>query len=48
MQARRKLMLVLDLDHTLLNSCRDGDLQPEHRKQLHAQLDAQQGQVPPS
>ena len=40
-------MLVLDLDHTLLNSCRDADLQPEHRQRLHAQLEAQQGQASP-
>ena len=44
-QARRKLLLVLDLDHTLLNSCRDSDLEPEHRDALHAQLEAQQDAV---
>lgn len=44
-QARRKLMLVLDLDHTLLNSCRDSDLQQEHRQRLHELLEAQQDPV---
>ena len=40
----RKLLLVLDLDHTLLNSSRDSELLPQQREQLNAMLETQ---VPP-
>ena len=39
-KARRRLLLVLDLDHTLLNSCREVELQPHlpRLRELHDSL----------
>jgi RNA polymerase II C-terminal domain phosphatase-like 3/4 len=44
--ASRRLLLVLDLDHTLLNSSRASDLSPGHTAALHAQLEAQPEAAP--
>lgn len=37
----RKLLLVLDLDHTLLNSSRAAEISSELREQLQSQLESQ-------
>lgn len=41
--ASRRLLLVLDLDHTLLNSTRLMDVSPEAEEMLHAQVTAHPG-----
>lgn len=42
----RRLLLVLDLDHTLLNSTRFSDLTPQQTAALEAQLQAQPADAP--
>lgn len=44
--ASRRLLLILDLDHTLLNSTRFAEVPPEADQQLRAQLEAQPGDAP--
>lgn len=39
--ASRRLLLVLDLDHTLLNSTREIELSPEQRETLASMLSDQ-------
>jgi RNA polymerase II C-terminal domain phosphatase-like 3/4 len=46
--AARRLLLVLDLDHTLLNSSRAADLAPAHLEALHGMLAAQPAGAPPA
>ncbi|KAL4452377.1 hypothetical protein ABPG75_008039 [Micractinium tetrahymenae] len=44
--ASRKLLLILDLDHTLLNSTRFAEVPPQADQQLRAQLEAQPSDAP--
>ncbi|KAL4450062.1 hypothetical protein ABPG77_010731 [Micractinium sp. CCAP 211/92] len=44
--ASRKLLLILDLDHTLLNSTRFIEVPPEAEQQLRAQLEGQPSDAP--
>ncbi|PSC72296.1 RNA polymerase II C-terminal domain phosphatase-like 4 [Micractinium conductrix] len=44
--AQKKLLLILDLDHTLLNSTRFSEIPPESEAALRAQLEAQPGDSP--
>jgi hypothetical protein len=41
LRATKRLVLVLDLDHTLLNSVRLNDVSPEHEKLLQGILEAE-------
>lgn len=43
----RKLVLILDLDHTLLNSSKASDITPEHRRLLDDILQRQKSQPSP-
>lgn len=44
--ANRRLLLILDLDHTLLNSTRLTEVSPEGQQLLHAQLETQPADAP--
>jgi RNA polymerase II C-terminal domain phosphatase-like 3/4 len=41
LRATKRLVLVLDLDHTLLNSVRLSEVTPEHDRMLHGILEAE-------
>lgn len=45
MLGSRRLVLVLDLDHTLLNSAREAEISADHLSRLQAALQAQAEQV---